>query len=567
MSYLVIARKFRPQSFADVTGQEHVTKTLANAISRNKVGHAYLFSGPRGVGKTSIARIFSKCLNCENGPTSAPCLKCSQCVGITQGTNLAVREIDGASHNSVDNVRELIESFRMLPPGGSRYKVYIIDEVHMLSPSAFNALLKSLEEPPPHTVFMLATTEPHKIPDTVISRCQRHDLRALTLVEVEKRLREVCTVEKIEIEDSAIRLLARLSEGSMRDSQSLLDRVQSYCEGKISGEDAGKVLGVVSRETLSRIVEAIFQRNPAVALAAVGDAFSMGIDPALFLREFVLLWRELLVAKSAGQEGLSRIGLNKDESRELTEKVSPVEARDIQDLVTLARDGADNAIRSSYPQYAIEALVVRMATREPVRDIAHLVSSLQSILKANNTPVSEGARQSAAVVKLETKAETPRVQAKSAQQESVPAIERPAPVEAAMIRGGALRWEDFVSAVKSAGSTVLFEQLKRVSVSQYGAGVLKGSAPEFTVNYLTQSENRSKIEALLSKITGIAAWKIELSTVGTKGAPIEGSILHGEVKEAADMKREKERDISAHPKLKSLQKVFPGSVIENIRIK
>ncbi|MCB0310377.1 MAG: DNA polymerase III subunit gamma/tau, partial [Bdellovibrionales bacterium] len=200
MSYLVFARKYRPDSFATVSGQEHVTQTLSNAIKRDCVAHAYVFSGPRCVGKTSIARIFAKALNCENGPTATPCLECQNCKEISQGTSLAVREIDGASHNSVDNVRELIDSFRSLPAPGTRYKVYIIDEVHMLSLSAFNALLKSLEEPPPHTVFILATTEPHKIPDTVMSRCQRHDFRSLSLESIQSRLADIAEKESLKID-------------------------------------------------------------------------------------------------------------------------------------------------------------------------------------------------------------------------------------------------------------------------------------------------------------------------------------------------------------------------------
>ncbi|MCB0337324.1 MAG: DNA polymerase III subunit gamma/tau, partial [Bdellovibrionales bacterium] len=199
MSYLVIARKYRPGTFEAVLGQEHVTRTLANSIKRDRIAHAYVFAGPRGVGKTSSARVLAKALNCEHGPTDSPCGECAPCKDIAEGRCLAVREIDGASHNSVDNVRELIDSFRSLPPPGCRYKVYIIDEVHMLSTSAFNALLKSLEEPPPHTVFILATTELHKIPETVLSRCQRHDFRPMSIQAIEGNLRAVAEAEQISI--------------------------------------------------------------------------------------------------------------------------------------------------------------------------------------------------------------------------------------------------------------------------------------------------------------------------------------------------------------------------------
>lgn len=294
MSYLVLARKYRPPAFEGVAGQAQVTKALQNAIVRGRVGHAYLFAGPRGVGKTSIARIFSKCLNCETGPTVTPCLTCSNCRDIAQGTSLSVREIDGASHNSVDNVRDLIESFRTLPPPGSQYKVYIIDEVHMLSTSAFNALLKSLEEPPPNTIFILATTELHKIPETVLSRCQRHTLRALPINLVEEELAKIANAESIQCEPGALRLIARLSDGSMRDAQSLLDRVSAYVDTTLTEEETGRVLGVVGKQGLFKLSAAIIERDSATALLNIHDSFLQGVEPGVLLRDFAHHWRDLL---------------------------------------------------------------------------------------------------------------------------------------------------------------------------------------------------------------------------------------------------------------------------------
>ena len=240
MSYQVLARKWRPQSFEEVIGQKHVVKTLQNAIVHNRIAHSFLFAGQRGVGKTSIARILAKALNCQEGPTAQPCGNCNSCKEITGGNSIDVLEIDGASNTGVDDVRELRESVKYVP-SKSRYKIYIIDEVHMLSNSAFNALLKTLEEPPAHVIFMFATTEPHKIPATVLSRCQRFDLRRISLEAIVKQLNEITSGEKIKISEQGLRWIAREAEGSMRDAQSILDRVISYAGEKISDEDIAEV--------------------------------------------------------------------------------------------------------------------------------------------------------------------------------------------------------------------------------------------------------------------------------------------------------------------------------------
>src|SRR6476661_4802656 len=224
MSYLVLARKWRPQTFDDMTGQEHVVRTVANAIKMNRVAHAYLFFGPRGVGKTTAARLLAKALNCEQGPTASPCGTCRACTEIASGTSVDVAEIDGASNNGVENVREIRENAKYLPQR-DRHKIYIIDEVHMLSGAAFNALLKTLEEPPGHVKFIFATTEPHKLPDTILSRCQRHDFRRIPADRMLERLKEICDAEGAKITDRSLALVVRQSEGGMRDALSILDQI------------------------------------------------------------------------------------------------------------------------------------------------------------------------------------------------------------------------------------------------------------------------------------------------------------------------------------------------------
>lgn len=550
MSYLVLARKYRPSGFSSVSGQEHVTRTLANAIARNKVVHAYLFTGPRGVGKTSVSRILSKALNCQQPNGAEPCQECSCCKEISTGTSLAVREIDGASHNSVDNVRDLIDSFKALPPTGYKFKVYIIDEVHMLSISAFNALLKSLEEPPPNTVFILATTDVHKIPETVISRCQRHDFRALAVDVIQARLTDVCATEKLTVEPEALTLIARLADGSMRDAQTLLDRVQTYCEAGITAAETSRALGSVERVALVGLTQHIARRDVSAALNAVADLFSTGIDPSTLLKEFTNFWREVFLAKLGGETRLRSVGLSEDSIVELLRLVSPLEPIDVQDLWDLARDGADRCLRSSHQRYGFEALVARLATRQPVREMGELIGAALAHGGATRSVASGEGRV----------ASTPR--ASTASQASATPQTMSAPVsDVASGSGvGALRWEGFVSFAADKGGRILSENLKRVRVTRFEVGALEGTGPEFTINSILR--DKAKLNELLSAHAGeakLTTWKIQL----TKGpGATDGTESTQSVAKAMTTE-----SLESHPALQSLQKVFPGSKVEQVRVK
>src|SRR5436853_4704 len=291
MTYQVIARKWRPQTFEEVTGQEHITRTLRNAVEHERLHHAYLFSGARGVGKTTTARLLAKAVNCHRSdrPTPTPCRTtdadaCPSCREVAEGRSIDVLEIDAASNTSVDNVREAIINTVGIRPARDRYKVFIIDEVHMLSPAAFNALLKTLEEPPPRVLFIMATTHPHRVPETILSRSQQFEFRTISAQKIADRLRHIADEEGIKVSPDALREIARAGEGSMRDAQSAFDQVISFSGAEIKTEDVETALGLASTEMLSRVVKSVAEQKPSEALAVVNDLVMRGHDLRNFCR-------------------------------------------------------------------------------------------------------------------------------------------------------------------------------------------------------------------------------------------------------------------------------------------
>lgn len=296
MSYQVFARKYRPQTFDDLVGQNHVSQTLKNAVEQNRLAHAYLFVGPRGVGKTSTARILAKALNCVNGPTVTPCGVCDNCKEIAAGNSLDVIEIDGASNNSVEDVRELRDNVRYAPAKG-RYKIYLIDEVHMLSSAAFNALLKTLEEPPPHVKFIFATTEPQKVLPTILSRCQRFDLHRIPAKLIANHLQYIATQEKITLEPAAAHAIARGAEGGLRDAESMLDQLVAFCGDPISEADVLKVFGFTSEQTVADLTDKILRGATAEAIELVHEQCESGKDMMKLMSDLISYLRDLLVFK------------------------------------------------------------------------------------------------------------------------------------------------------------------------------------------------------------------------------------------------------------------------------
>ncbi len=363
MEYQVSARRFRPGTFEDLLGQPHVVQTLKNAIAGKRVAHAYLFSGMRGVGKTTVARILSKALNCEHGPTPQPCERCESCIEITRGNSMDVIEIDGASNTGVDDIRELRENVKFAPFRGT-YRIYIIDEVHMLSNSAFNALLKTLEEPPAHAIFVFATTEVHKIPATILSRCQHFNFRRIPRMEIVARLRHVAEQNGVTVEERSLGAIARASEGSMRDALSLLDQAVAFGGNTISYQDVEDMLGAVPDELIGQLVRAIMRQDSAAAVAVVGHVLDQGYDLRIYCSEVVERMRNFLVAAVVPSQEQARVLIDlpmEEVEKTLTEAKSfPVSQ--LQELFGIFSQVEDRLRGTAHPRYAFEAAVVR-ATR------------------------------------------------------------------------------------------------------------------------------------------------------------------------------------------------------------
>ncbi len=378
MAYLVLARKWRPTGFDAITGQEHVTRTLRNAIAQNRVHHAFLFCGARGVGKTSAARVLAKALNCQagDGPTAEACGTCSACKEIAAGTSVDVFEIDGASNRGIGEIRELRDGVAYAPQR-DRFKVYIIDEVHMLTTEAFNALLKTLEEPPPHVKFIFATTEPHKIPVTILSRCQRFDFKRIPMPVMVQRLGEILEAEGVRIDDGGLRLVARESEGSMRDALSLLDRVISACGSEASVEVVAGVLGVADRAWLNRLVLAALQRDPKEGLKVISEVFEFGVDLRKFTSDLVHHLRDLAMIQVAGEDAPTE--LSTDERRVMVEIGARFSPEDVQRLVRMAAETAERLVQASFPRLELEMLVIRMGRLHPVQPLDALIARLAEL--------------------------------------------------------------------------------------------------------------------------------------------------------------------------------------------
>ncbi len=390
--YRVLARKCRPQKFGEVIGQEHIVRTLQNAISQNRIAHAFLFSGPRGIGKTSVARILAKALNCEAGPTPTPCNECVHCREITNGNAIDVREIDGASNRGIDEIRELRDSVKFATVS-CRYKIYIIDEVHMLTREAFNALLKTLEEPPGHVIFIFATTEIVKVPMTIRSRCQCFDFRRISQKQIKENLRSIALLENISISESALSWVAEAGDGSLRDSQSIFDQVISYAGTTIKDEAVEEILGRSDRRFLLLLSEAVFAHDAGRCLKIIEEAYYFGLDLRYFYQTLLNHFRNLLLVKIV-DEHESLIDLPMEETVKLREQAKGQEPETLQRLLEMLIADEEKARRSQNPRLNLEAVLCRMAYLEPVIPLESILARMDALeqrLKSGTATMAGGA--------------------------------------------------------------------------------------------------------------------------------------------------------------------------------
>jgi DNA polymerase III subunit gamma/tau len=416
MGYVALYRQWRPQDFEQLVGQEHISTTLMNAIKANRIAHAYLFSGPRGTGKTSTAKILAKAVNCSNGPTIQPCNACDSCMRITDGRSMDVLEIDAASNRGIDEIRELREKVKFTPVDG-RYKVYIIDEVHMLTTEAFNALLKTLEEPPAHVIFILATTEPHRIPATILSRCQRYDFRRIASEDIEGRLREVATQMDVQLEEDAVAIIARAAEGGLRDALSMLDQCIAFGGNQVTGDQVRSMLGVVGEEWLGQMTYALLQRNVSEAAEQVRNLLMMGKDPRQVMVELISRFRNYLIAESTGTISiLEGVG-----------ELPRISVEEYMDIIQILSDASQEAKWAPHPRIVLELAAIRICRRNTGHDVANLLARIEKLEQ-----LLSGA-QVAAAPRIMAKAAVQPIKQTAAPGESIPgnthALDLVAPVE------------------------------------------------------------------------------------------------------------------------------------------
>ncbi len=552
MSYLVLARKYRPANFQEVVGQEHVTRTLRNAIRSGRIGHAFLFSGLRGVGKTSVARILARTLNCQDPDHSdEPCGKCQSCTEIEAGRSLDVVEMDAASHTGVDDIRELREAV-MYAPGENRYKVYIIDEAHMLSKNAFNALLKTLEEPPPRVIFILATTKPHKIPVTIHSRCQRYDFRRIPSSAIARHLGSICEKEGVAISGDSLRRIAIAAEGSLRDSQSLLDQVLSFSGESVADEDVNLVLGTLDIDRLLDIVAGCIDQEPGNVLTLLGSLIDDGADPARIAMDLIEIFRSLLIYLEVPKPE-EILDLPEGEAARLGEIARKADPSLLRIQFALLARGEEKMKRSSQPRFALELALVHMAHAREIAPVGGNMSSPGSGGESRTKrPGSGGPEKVRKSDLIEGELDEP-LNAGS----STPAF--------AGIDTPEETWEQLLSFVSGKAPSIgsILEQLVPVKVSDEEI-IIGGRKGEFFLDVLQEREKAKELNTLMGEFFNHAV-NVKFRTMDPEERERNHSAEEKRRQKESDLERKIRKETKEHPLVASALEMFAGR-IETIRV-
>jgi DNA polymerase-3 subunit gamma/tau len=562
VSYLVLARKYRPQRFDDLIGQEHVARTLTNAIALGRVHHAFLFTGARGIGKTSAARILAKALCCAKGPTANPCGECAICQSITSGQSVDVLEIDGASNTGVDDVRTLREGVRYVP-AEARLKVYIIDEVHMLSTSAFNALLKTLEEPPPHVVFIFATTEVHKIPATILSRCQRYDFKLLSTATLAEHLGKILQNEKIPAEADAVRLLAREAAGSARDAMSLMDQVLAYVgNDTITRSKVAEVLGVADRSLLFQLAEAALDRDVALALRGLGQAVDRGVDLVQLSRSFLGLLHDLEITSVVPNAAAELLDATPEEIGEAKRLCTKAPRGLVTSMFERWARAVEDAARSQTPRLIIEMALVDLCFAEPLLPLGDLLDRLAKLEArlASGAPAPApasrpGDRPKLSVVPAPASqpSPSPRVSTSPSAPSSASAPSAPKELTPSPESDIAGVWRRVCESFGHRPS--IAAALDHAEVSSWEGGqVTLVFDQKFALDQTAKS--KAEIEKVLSSLCGSPTRVIlQVGTTGTAKALLRSEVGR-EAEAAANQQKQREAEARQHPMVRKAQELF-----------
>ena len=562
MSYVVLARKYRPQTFDDIVGQPHITTTLKNAISQDKTAHAYLFAGPRGVGKTTTARILAKALNCAKGPTIEPCGSCHSCKEIASSVSLDVLEIDGASNRGIDEIRSLRENVKFSPSSG-RFKIYIIDEVHMLTPEAFNALLKTLEEPPAHVKFIFATTQAYKVPATILSRCQRFDFRRISAKDIVGNLRKIVKVEKLGIKDDLLAMVAKYADGSLRDAQVILDQVISSSKGVFNIEEVSRMLGAIEDEVLFSLSDSIKNNDAVSALKVIDAMCNEGKDMIQLVLALIEHFRNLSIVKVSSELD----SLIDAEAEKIARYRSEAERYSIQDILYVIytfSNTLDFIRKSSIARIPVEAAVIKLAERHNLAKVSDIIDKLNKGASNVNAAAPKDIRATSVkapekTVKRDEVDDKPKTMGSgAASSTAVDEIEKPS-LAVCDLETILSSWGRVVSAImpKKISVASYLQEGYPVSVNAKSVTITFPKECQFHKEVLEDSDNKALIEDAIKEVLGLElrAVLVIASQDGSKTGSVNTGSTNGTVP-----KRDNGRVKEVEPIVKMALEMFGGDV-------